>query len=138
GRYWTAILVASMGGANMGDFVSRNLNLGHIRGLLPLAAIFALVLWAERRARTPMEAFYWASIIVLRTAATNLADLAVHDLELGYGLVESGLAALLVVILVADRARGKFTAAGLQSIAGRSLPATDAPYWAAMLTAGTL
>jgi uncharacterized membrane-anchored protein len=32
--YWTAILAASMCGANTGDFASRILGLGHTRGLL--------------------------------------------------------------------------------------------------------
>jgi uncharacterized membrane-anchored protein len=137
-RYWTAILVASMAGANMGDFVSHNLHLGHTRGLLPLAVTFALILWAESRAKVASEAYYWLAIIVIRTAATNLADLATQDLRLNYGVIEAGLTAMLVVILLADRARGRASAAGRQDIGGRSLPATDPPYWAAMLVAGTL
>jgi uncharacterized membrane-anchored protein len=138
GRYWTAILVASMAGANMGDFFSYNLHLGHTRGLLPLAALFALILWAEQRASTATEAYYWLAIIVVRTAATNLADLAAHDLKLDYGLIERGLTALLVISLLADRARVGFRAARVPAVAGPNLPATDGPYWAAMLTAGTL
>jgi uncharacterized membrane-anchored protein len=46
-RYWAAILVASMCGANTGDFRSHNLHLGHTRGLLPLAILFLLILWAD-------------------------------------------------------------------------------------------
>jgi uncharacterized membrane-anchored protein len=90
-RYWAAILVASMCGANTGDFLSHNRHLGHTRGLLPLAALFLVVLWAERRARIQTEAYYWLAIIVLRTGATNLADLSTHDLKLGYGATESVL-----------------------------------------------
>lgn len=135
-RYWTAILVASMAGANTGDFFSHNLHLGHTRGLLPLALAFALILWAERRAKVASEAYYWLAIIVVRTAATNLADLATQDLALGYGVVETGLTALLIIILLADRARGGQQPR--QSIGGRNLPATDTPYWTAMLVAGTL
>src|ERR1700710_2184184 len=85
-RYWTAILAASMCGANTGDFASRILGLGHTRGLLPLGLIFLAILWAERRSKAATEANYWFAIIVLRTAATNLADLGTHDLELGYFL----------------------------------------------------
>jgi len=51
-RYWIAILVASMCGANTGDFLSHNLHLGHWRGLPPLAALFLIILWAERRRRS--------------------------------------------------------------------------------------
>ena len=71
-RYWTAILAASMCGANTGDFVSRILGLGHTRGLLPLGLIFLAIVWAEARSKLPTEAYYWLAIIVLRTGATNL------------------------------------------------------------------
>jgi uncharacterized membrane-anchored protein len=139
-RYWTAILVASMCGANTGDFLSHNLHLGHTRGLLPLAALFLIILGAERRARTATEAYYWLAIIVLRTAATNLADLGTHDLKLGYGAIESGLTVLLIFFLLIDRGRGSADVSNA-SIANRqrpNLPATNTTYWLAMLTAGTL
>jgi uncharacterized membrane-anchored protein len=55
-RYWTAILAASMCGANTGDFVSRILGLGHTRGLLPLGLIFLGILWAERQSKVATEA----------------------------------------------------------------------------------
>ena len=139
-RYWSAILAASMCGANTGDFLARNLHLGHTRGLLPLAVLFSVILWAERRAKLATEAYYWLAVIVLRTAATNLADLATRDLKLGYGLVESGLTLLLVLILLIDFARGRSTSTGVESLGrqGSSLPATDATYWMALLTAGIL
>jgi len=136
-RYWAAILVASMCGANTGDFLSHNLHLGHTRGLLPLAALFLLILWAERRARIPTEAYYWLAIIVLRTAATNLADLCTHDLKLGYRASGIGLTLVLVAFLVADRNR----CSSISPIAQQDRPrllTTNGNYWLAMLTAGTL
>jgi uncharacterized membrane-anchored protein len=136
-RYWAAILVASMCGANTGDFLSHNLHLGHTRGLLPLAALFLLILWAERRASIPTEAYYWLAIIVLRTAATNLADLCTHDLKLGYGATEIGLTLLLIAFLVADRSRSPSVSSVPQQDRPM-LPATNGNYWLAMLTAGTL
>jgi uncharacterized membrane-anchored protein len=139
-RYWTAILVASMCGANTGDFLSHILHLGHTRGLPPLAALFLIILWAERRSRVTTEAYYWLAIIVLRTAATNLADLGTHDLKLGYGAIEAGLTVLLILFLLVDRGRDPAIVPGTLSVSSRrpSLPATDATYWFAMLTAGTL
>ena len=137
-RYWVAIVAASMCGANTGDFASRILHLGHTRGLLPLALIFGVILWAEARSKRATELYYWLAIIALRTAATNLADLATHDLKLGYIAVEAGLACAMILVLLANRAPG--TAGGLQAARGerRALPATDASYWILMLTAGTL
>jgi uncharacterized membrane-anchored protein len=32
-RYWTALCLASVFGANMGDFFAHNLGLGHVAGL---------------------------------------------------------------------------------------------------------
>ncbi len=138
-RYWIAILAASMCGANTGDFASRILGLGHTRGLLPLAIIFLAVLWAERRSTTATEAYYWLAIIVLRTAATNLADLGTHDLKLGYFLCMGLLAGLMVAMLLIDRLRG-VAPTGVAGPDGRwhSLPATDWSYWITMLAAGTL
>jgi uncharacterized membrane-anchored protein len=138
-RYWTAIVAASMCGANTGDFASRILHLGHTRGLLPFALIFGVILWAERRSQKATELYYWMAIIVLRTAATNLADLATHDLKLGYIAVELSLAGLMVLILLLDRGRGR-GASGVRvpDVEGRSLPAADTSYWIVMLLAGTL
>jgi uncharacterized membrane-anchored protein len=138
-RYWTAILAASMCGANTGDFASRVLGLGHTRGLLPLAAIFLVIILAEKYSKLTTEAFYWLAIIVLRTAATNLADLGTHDLKLGYFLCMGVLAALMVGMLLLDRARG-IQPVGRPGPDGHwhSLPATDTSYWITMLAAGTL
>ena len=138
-RYWTAILAASMCGANTGDFASRILGLGHTRGLLPLALIFFAIVWAERRSKVATEAYYWFAIIVLRTGATNLADLGTHDLKLGYFLCMGLLVALMVAMMLLDRARG-VAPVGVAGPDGRwhTLPATDASYWVTMLAAGTL
>lgn len=140
GRYWAAILAASICGANTGDFLARKLHLGHQYGLPPLTILFGCIFWAERRAAKATEAYYWLAIIVVRTAATNLADLATRDLKLGYGLVEPGLIALLVGILFIGSARSAPPSAseGPAARRGTALPKTDATYWLAMLTAGTL
>jgi uncharacterized membrane-anchored protein len=131
-RYWTAISIASVFGANLGDFVSHALHMGHIRGVLPLALVFAAILLTERRARSHSEIYYWLAIITLRTAATNLADFATHDLRLGFGWVAAGLAALLLLVLLLDR----FALPAADAPSG--LPPTNGLYWAAMLIAGTL
>jgi uncharacterized membrane-anchored protein len=133
-RYWTAIVAASMCGANTGDFASHNLHLGHTRGLLPFALIFGVILWVERRGKRATELWYWLAIIVVRTAATNLADLGTHDLKLGYIAVELGLAAFMILVLLIDHARG----ARISGSQWGSLPATDLSYWIVMLSAGTL
>ncbi len=129
GRYWVAITVASVFGANLGDFVSHVMHLGHVRGLPVLALILAVLLVAERRSAITTEAWYWATIVVLRTAATNLADLATHDLKLNDAWVILALENLLL-LLTLRRASGRNEK--------RGLPPVNGWYWAAMLTAGTL
>jgi hypothetical protein len=138
-RYWFAILAASMCGANTGDFAARILGLGHTRGLLPLALIFLVIVWAERRSKITTEAYYWLAIIVLRTGATNLADLGAHDLKIDYFLFMGLLVVLMVAMMLFDHMRGVLPN-GVAGPDGRwhTLPATDASYWVTMLAAGTL
>ena len=134
-RYWTALSIASVFGANSGDFVAKYLHLGHVRGLLPLAVILALILIAERRDRTVHQGYYWLAIVVIRTAATNLADFGASDLAVKKVLLIAVLAAVLSATLF-------FTPpAKLTEDIGKRpfrLPITDAKYWTAMLIAGTL
>lgn len=130
-RYWSALVLASIFGANTGDFAAHDLHLGHALGLLPLAAIFGAILLAESRARTATEAFYWFAIVAMRTAATNIADLFDHDLHVAPPLVIAALSAALAVLVMTDR--GAFARSG-----DGAVPATDARYWITMLVAGVL
>ena len=125
---WAAISIASIFGANCGDFVSKILHMGHWRGLLPVALGLIAVLSLERRSKSATVAWYWLAIILVRTAATNLADLSTHDFKLGFGVVIAGLAALLVGVLSFGRTAAQAS----------GLPDTNTRYWIAMLIAGTL
>jgi uncharacterized membrane-anchored protein len=131
-RYWVALCAASVAGCNLGDFVSLYLHVGHWRGLLPLALVFAAILLAERRARAS-AGWYWAAILVVRTAATNAADLATHTFNLDYSWVIAALEALQVVVVLGASMRTTDTKRGRYP-----KPAADGWYWASMMTAGTL
>jgi uncharacterized membrane-anchored protein len=134
-RYWAALSIASVFGANCGDFIARYFKLGHTGGLLPLAIILAIILIAERRDKFAHQAYYWAAIIVIRAAATNLADFGASDLALKKIWLIAALAALLLLALaVSPPAK---SVAPPEARAFR-LPSTDARYWVAMLIAGTL
>jgi uncharacterized membrane-anchored protein len=137
-RYWAALSIASVFGANTGDFVAKYFHLGHAGGLLPLAAILAIIFVAERRDSSVHQAYYWLAIIVVRTAATNLADFAASDMALKKIWLIAALAALLALLLLVSapaKSQSIDDAAGPQPF---RLPTTDARYWAAMLVAGTL
>ena len=138
--YWATLVLASVFGTNTGDLISHTLHLGDYRGLPVLALLFAVILVAERRGRASTTLYYWLAIIVVRTAATNLADLATLQLELDYEVVIAGLVVLLALILAVRnrlpaRAAGSSVPLGIPPL---GIPSTNAVYWAAMLTAATL
>lgn len=119
----------------MGDFFARVLGLGHIRGVPFLAIALVAVLLLERRAKAVTELYYWLAIIIVRTAATNLADLAASDMKQPRILVMGVLAVLLIAALALWRARSAATADPDRKLA---LPDTGSNYWLCMLIAGTL
>ena len=133
-RFWVALCLASIFGANLGDFFAHNLGLGHVSGLPFLAVAFALILLAERYDRAAHEAYYWLAIIVICTAATNLGDLFAGDLKWPRLWVMSGLIVLLATTIALIRQRR------LQMGIDRTHASLDANalYWAGMLLAGTL
>lgn len=132
-RYWTAISLASIAGCNLGDFVSLYLHLGHWRGLFPIVLVLGLLLFAERRSGRASEGWYWAVIIVIRTAATNLADLATNTFNIEFSWVIAVLE-LLQVLVVLPLAPRQVPAGAVCA----GIPVADGWYWASMLTAGTL
>ncbi len=72
-------------------------------------------------------AFYWTAILLVRAAATNLGDLATHDLRVPYAAFIAGLAVVLALVAVPT---------GGAKPDGR--PRASLLYWLTMLTAGTL
>jgi uncharacterized membrane-anchored protein len=132
-RYWTVMTLASIFGCNTGDDCSYYAGWNHWIGLGPLALIFCALLLGERRTAGQTQAWYWATVIVLRTAATNLADLATHTFGFPYLKVILVLAVFqaLVVWPVVPR----LLAVGKDRPAR---PATDGWYWLSLLSAGTL
>src|SRR5215467_8664417 len=130
--YWAAIVAASICGTNTGDLAAGPLGLGHVRGLLPLMAVFLVIVWAEKMLDWTTVAFYWLAIIVLRTMATNIADLATHDLKLSYPVFVLLVIAFMSLMIWADRFRIG-TTAQRAAAASASLPATDWSYWVVML-----
>ena len=134
-RYWVALSIASVFGANTGDFIARYLHLGHAGGLPALAVLLALIFLVERRDPAARQAYYWAAIIVVRTAATNLADFGASDMHLGHPWLTAALTALLVAILAIAPTVKPVNAPDRWPFC---LPVTDIRYWTVMLIAGTL
>ena len=133
-KYWSALILASIFGANAGDFFSDVLGLGHFLGLPILALAFAGVLIAERFDRYKHHAYFWAAIIVVRSAATNIGDIG-HDLHLHPISVMAFLSALLLATLTCWAVfRKQVTVPCAVSSSLASAP----QYWWTMLVAGAL
>jgi uncharacterized membrane-anchored protein len=136
-RYWVALCLASIFGANMGDFVARHLGLGHVAGLPFLAAALAIVMVVERFDRTVNQAYYWIAIIIVRTAATNFADFACGDMKQPRIWV---IAALTIVLVVALWMSWQWVWRRLaeKTDDGAGVLRADLGYWISMFLAGTL
>lgn len=133
-RYWTALCLASIFGANMGDLFARNLGLGHVSGLPFLAIALAVVLVAERFDRMSHQSYYWTAIIIVRTAATNFADFAAGDLK----LPRIGVMAVLIVLLAAALWVSWQFAWRKLAAKNDDVLRADLGYWISMFIAGTL
>jgi uncharacterized membrane-anchored protein len=139
GRYWAAILAASLIGTTLGDFVSQTLKLGYFKGLVPLGILLAIIFLAERKAKRPSEVYYWLAIVITRTGATNIADLATHQLKLNYVGVASCLLTLLLITLLAGRPRTLSDNSAQQDLnEKKTLPNANLRYWTAILIASVL
>lgn len=136
-RYWTALCLASIFGANIGDFFAHNLGLGHVAGLPFLALALLIVLVSERFDPEVHQTYYWTAIVIVRTAATNFADFACGDMKLPRLLVMAGLAALLIAALLVS---WQFAWRRRPEKAGDRVAVlrADAGYWTSMFIAGTL
>jgi uncharacterized membrane-anchored protein len=134
--YWAAIVAASMCGTNTGDLAAGPLGMGHVRGVLPLAAFLLAVIWAEKVLDWATVAFYWLAIIIMRTMATNIADFATHDAKLSYPVFLLLLIAFMAVMLWAERFWSRQREQPVDVKA--RLPVTDWNYWVVMLAAGVL
>ena len=129
-RYWLALCAASVFGTNTGDFVAGYLHLGHLAGLPWLSALFVVILAAERYT-APSALYFWAAIITVRTAATNVGD-AFHDFRLGFAISIPIVLALFVasVWMYARRAP--------RTMPGDATVRVNAAYWWCMMLAGVL
>jgi len=139
-HYWVALGVASVAGANSGDFVAEYLGIGHVRGLPVLALALAAILIGERHDRAIHTAWYWLAVVLIRLAATNLADFLTVDLRLGRPLTLAGLAVLLFAIFPMARSEARLLMASVMMARPlkRARPMTDAGYWSALVVASTL
>jgi len=98
-RYWVALSTASIFGCDTGDaFASQ---FGFVSGLALLAAVLAAIVYFERQDPNPRQTYYLLAIVVVRTAATNLADFTAFRIGIAPGI--GALTMLLLAMLVYAR-----------------------------------
>lgn len=126
--YWLTLVAASIFGTNTGDLVARYLHLGHVAGLPYMGILFVAILLVARSARHHYA--FWAAIITMRTAATNVGD-AFHDFHVPYSFSIAVVLALFVASVLLYR--------GAWASTGQPGPVrVDAAYWICMMLAGIL
>jgi uncharacterized membrane-anchored protein len=81
--YWAALILASVFGANAGDFLADALHLGHLNGIPYLAVCLLVVFLIERFVSRPSALYFWATIIIIRASATNIGDVF-HDHRISF------------------------------------------------------
>ncbi len=131
-RYWFGIILASIFGTNLGDFYAHEAGLGLGLGLLVLVVLFAATYAVEKRDRATHEIYYWLAIIIIRTGATNIADVLAFRVRLPPVLLVGGLAACIALAAFLGSPRPAQT----RDAPAPTLAKTNLMYWAAMLAAG--
>src|SRR6185437_9295273 len=136
-RFWTALCFASVFGANLGDFFAHDLGLGHLKGLPFLAMALGIILLVERFDRFAHEGWYWSAIVVVRTAATNLADLLCGDLRFprlwASVALAVGLGIAVTLVWNAWRRSTRREATADAAARKRLVLSADSAYWFCML-----
>lgn len=128
--YWLTLAVASIFGTNTGDFVANSLQFGHLAGLPYLALLFGAILLLARWSPPNAVLCFWAAIITMRTAATNVGD-AFHDFGIAYKFsIPIVLAVFAASVLLYRR--------GAAGAATEGTVRVNRGYWGCMMLAGIL
>ena len=139
-RYWILISLASIFGTNTGDLTVRLFNLTgqawfglkHLGPLPLLIVAFVAVYLIEKKDRRLGEAYFWTAIILIRTAATQIADTVNGDLGLSLVYLIGGLALALTYLAL------QWQTKRTKPLDPVLVPDTTLTYWLTMLVAGVL
>jgi uncharacterized membrane-anchored protein len=97
--FWVIKIAATTLGETGGDALSMSLELGYLVSTAIFAAVFAIAVAAQVRARRFHPGLYWTTIIATTTVGTTLADFADRSLGIGYAGGSSILLAMLLASL---------------------------------------
>ena len=131
--FWILKIAATTLGETGGDSVTMSLGWGYLAGTALFAALFAIAVAAQIRARDFRPWLYWLTIVATTTVGTTLADFA--DRSLGVGYV--GGSALLLALLLATLAAW-YASEGTVSVDTVNTPRVELFYWTTILFSQTL
>jgi uncharacterized membrane-anchored protein len=144
-RYWVLISLASIFGTNTGDLAVRWYKLAaelfdlpmllgfkHLGPLPILVVLFGLIYLIEKIDARKIELYFWTAIIIIRTAATNIADGLNDDVHLPIAIsIGIFVFCLLVGALIWQHKRQ-------QPLNDIFIPNSNLFYWVMMCVAGIL
>ncbi len=131
--FWIIKVIATTLGETGGDAVTMTLGLGYLAGTAIFAALFAVAVAAQIRARRFHPFLYWAVVVATTTAGTTLADFFDRSLGIGYVGGSSVLFALLLATLgLWHRTLGSV------SVDSVTTPRAEMFYWATIMFSQTL
>ena len=131
--FWIIKIAATTLGETGGDAVSMSMGLGYLVSTGIFAALFAVAVVAQMRARQYHPFIYWATIVATTTVGTTLADFADRSLGIGY----AGGTTILVLLLVLSLFTWHLVL-GSVSIDTVSSPGAEAFYWLTIMFSQTL
>ncbi len=144
-RYWVLISLASIFGTNTGDLAVRwykqasdvmglpiLFGLKHLGPLPILVVLFVALYFIEKLDSKKIELYFWTAIIIIRTAATNIAD-SLNDDVLIPVVTTISISTILLAIggFIWQSQRQK-------PIEGFFTPNSNHFYWGMMIIAGVL
>lgn len=131
--FWIIKIACTTLGETAGDFVTMSLNLGYLIGTAIFAAIFALAVIVQVRARAFHPFLYWLTIIATTTLGTTIADYADRSLGIGY----LGGSLLLLALLLASLGIWR-TVMGTVDVNTIATPRAESFYWVTIMFSQTL
>ncbi len=131
--FWVVKVIATTLGETGGDAVTMTLGLGYLAGTAIFAALFAVAVAAQIRARRLHPFLYGAVVVATTTAGTTLADFFDRSLGIGYAGGSSVLFALLIATLALWH-----RALGTVSVDTVTTPRAEVFYWATIMFSQTL
>ncbi|UYN94361.1 MAG: hypothetical protein KIT25_20350 [Enhydrobacter sp.] len=140
-RYWLLLWIATVFGSNAGDLLNSHLIARSAAGvdILVIAALFGVVLLAERHDRSSSHLLYWLAICLIPMMSNELATLSAKVLDLGRVWVVIALILCFVATFLMFRSDAMHLVdLNLLSRPNAAVPLTDASYWIGMLIASAL